>query len=77
MNLINNYFFIKFLYFLLILIYLYDYISLNLERMLKPKTHIFILKFHLTKIEAINNKVNSKVHAYLFIGIKTINFIDN
>lgn len=30
---------------------------------------MFKLKFHLTKIEALNNKVNSKVHAYLHIGI--------
>jgi hypothetical protein len=37
--------------------------------MLKPKSHLFVLKFHLSKIEAVNNKVNSKVHSYLVIGI--------
>lgn len=36
--------------------------------MLKPKSQIFKLKFHLAKVEAINNKVNSRVHAYLHIG---------
>lgn len=37
--------------------------------MLKPKSQVFKLKFHLAKVEAVNNKVNSKVHAYLHIGI--------
>jgi len=37
--------------------------------MLKPKSQIFKLKFHLAKVEAVNNKVNSRVHAYLHIGI--------
>ena len=36
--------------------------------MLKPKSQVFKLKFHLAKVEAVNNKVNSKVHAYLHIG---------
>lgn len=44
--------------------------------MLQPKSKVFKLKFHLAKVEAANNKVNSRVHAYLMIGtffvIKTI-----
>jgi len=37
--------------------------------MLQPKSKVFKLKFHLAKVEASNNKVNSRVHAYLMIGI--------
>ena len=36
--------------------------------MLQPKSKVFKLKFHLAKVEASNNKVNSRVHAYLMIG---------
>lgn len=35
--------------------------------MLKPKTHLFKVKVMLNKLEAVNNKVASRCHAYLKI----------
>ena len=35
--------------------------------MLKPKNHLFKVKVMLSKLEAVNNKVASRCHAYLKI----------
>jgi hypothetical protein len=37
--------------------------------MLKPHTHTFKIKFHLIKLEAVNNKVSTRCHAYIRICI--------